>query len=77
MPGPARQHVVQLDEVELLVPRLELKDSGPELANRQPSETLCLSEGSPTLGINEPGADDPIGFIPEGGGTGRACFGHE
>ncbi len=49
--GAARQHVVEVDEVELLVPRLELTDGGPELATCQPAETLCLSEGSPCLGV--------------------------
>ena len=63
MPGAPHQHVVQLDEVELLVPRLELADSGPELPIGQPSETLGLGEGSPTLGIDEPDADGPIGVI--------------
>ncbi len=72
-----RQHVVELDKVEFLVPRPELSDSGPKLPNGQPSETLCLSEGGPALGIREPDAHGTIGPIPERGGTGGACFGHD
>ena len=77
MSGAPRHHVVELDEVEFLVPRLELSNGGPELANRQPSETLCLSEGGPALGIHEPDAHGTIGSIPERGGTGGAGFGHD
>lgn len=77
MPGAARQPVVDLDEVELLAPRLELSGRGPELPHCQPPQTLGLPQRSSTLRIEEPDAHGPVGSVPECGGAAGAWFGHE
>jgi len=77
MAGAPRQPVVQLDEVELLVSRLQRSDRGAELPNCQPPQTLGLRQGRSTLRIDEPDAHGPIGSIPERAGAGGAWFGHK
>ncbi len=77
MPGAPGKHLVELDNVDLLVFGLELSDRGSELPSGQPSETMGLGQSCATLGIDEADTHRPVGFIPESGGPGGPRLGHE
>jgi hypothetical protein len=68
LPCVTGQRVVDLDEVELFVSRVELGDRSPKLATRQSSEAVRVRESRTTLGVHESGAHDAVGRIPECGG---------
>jgi hypothetical protein len=77
LPCVPSERVVDLDEIELVVSRVELGHGGPKLANCQSSEAVRLSESCATLGIHESGAHNAVSPIPQRGGASRAGLDNE
>jgi hypothetical protein len=77
LPCVPGERVVDLDEVELFVSRVELVHCGPKLASCQSSEAVRLCESRATLGVHESGADNAVGPIPQRGGASRAGLDNE
>ena len=72
LPSVASERVVDLDEIELFVSRVELRHRGPKLASGQSSEAVRLRESCAALGVHESGAHNSVGPIPQGGRSSRA-----
>jgi hypothetical protein len=72
LPCVPGERVVELDEVELFVSRVELGHRGPKLASRKSSEAVSLCESCATLGVQKSGAHNAVSPIPQRGGPSRA-----
>jgi hypothetical protein len=72
LPCVPSERVVDLDEIELFVSRVELGYRGPKLATCQSSEAVCLGESGATFGVHESGAHTAVSAIPQRGGASRA-----
>jgi hypothetical protein len=72
LPCVPSERVVDLDEIELLVSRVELGHRGPKLVGRKSSEAVSLRESCATLGVHKSGAHNAVSPIPQRGGTSRA-----
>ena len=77
LPCVPSDRVVDLDEIELFVSRVELGHRGPKLASRQSSEAVRLRESCATLGVHESGAHNAVSPIPQRGGASRAGLDNE
>jgi len=75
--GAASERVVDVDEIEFLVPGIELSHSNPELTGRDPSETVRLGKRSAALGVDKSDAHDAVRSVPQQRGTGGAGLGNE
>ena len=77
LPCVPSERVVDLDQIELAVSRVELGHRGPKLASCQSSEAVRLSESRTTLGIHESGAHNAVSPIPQRRGASRAGLDNE
>jgi hypothetical protein len=77
LPCVASKRVVDLNEIELFVSRVELVHCRPKLASCQPSEAVGLCESGATLRVHESGAHNAVGPIPQRGGASRAGLDNE
>jgi hypothetical protein len=77
LPCVPGERVIDLDEIELFVSRVELGHRGPKLASCQSSEAVRLCESCATLGIHESRAHNAISPIPQRGGASRADLDNE
>jgi hypothetical protein len=77
LPCVASERVVNLNEIELLVSRVELVHCGSKLASCQSSEAVRLCESRATLGVHESGAHNAVRSIPQRGGASRAALDNE
>ena len=72
LPCVSSEWVVDFNDIELLVSQVELVHGRPEVARCQSSKAVRLCERRATLGVHESGAHNPVGAIPQRGGSGRA-----
>ena len=77
LPCVPSERVVDLNEIELFVSRVELGHRRPKLASCQSSEAVRLRESGATLGVHESGADNAVSPIPQRGGASRAGLDNE
>ncbi len=77
LPCMPSERVVDLDQIELFVSRVELGHRGPKLASCQPSKAVRLRESGATLGVHESGAHNAVSPIPQSGGASRAGLDNE
>jgi hypothetical protein len=77
LPCLASERVVDLDNIELFVSRVELVHRVPELARCQSSETVRLRESRATLRVHESNTHNVVGGIPERGGSSRSDLDNE
>jgi hypothetical protein len=77
LPCVASQRVVDLNEIELFVPGVELVHSGAKLARCQSSEAVRVCESRATLGIHQSGAHNAVGSIPQRDGSSRTRLDNE
>jgi hypothetical protein len=77
LPCVPSERVVDLDEIELFVSRVELGHRGPKVASCQSSEAVRLRQRGATLGIHESGAHNAVSPIPQRRGASRAGLDNE
>jgi hypothetical protein len=73
----ASERVVDLNEIELFISRVELVHSRPKLASCQSSEAVRLCESGATLGVHDSGAHNAVRPIPQRGRSRRAGLDNE
>ncbi len=71
------EFIVDFDEVELLVSRVEFGYRSPKLASCQSSEAIRLREGATTLRVHKADAHDPVCSVPQRRSTSGARLDHE